>query len=739
LFTLLIPSITVDLSFYPLLNAQEPLVDRYLKLNKELQLGKRLFVLLEGKEETLPEALITLKEQLEKRPDIEQVLYPPTMEWVEENAPWAITDKQFESWVSVSSNPKQLDLISDLQKTLEEKKSQLTKFQKKTENSRVALVILAEDPMNQTVGKSSYIEIEKYITKIMAEKDIATATTGLPAITSEDQARTFDRMKLLSPLSLLFVLLLLRTVEKRISHLLLISIPMLAALGATVGIVGSVTGKITMLETVFGVMIFGLGVDFALHLISRMREERQNHSLEIALQKTLSGTGKGVIVGGITTIGAFAIISTAPDPEALHLGLSGSIGLMLCLILMITVLPAAWVLLDKNNNLPPAKPLDFSWIAKLTNLSVQYPGKTVIFLFAFSGSMLLGFKNFHIQTDLQKIFNREVPALEANRKLQQRYGFNYNPWVFQAETMEDVRRIQAAAEKVPFISRVDSLALIFPKNAKERHRRLVDTKQKRLLQKKSTMSMISVAALRGDDRVLDLLRGHQLLEKAEELGPPQIDSLPDFLKTQLITKTGKHLVLAYPQKASLDGEILHLERLELEKIDPNVASLGTAVEGVLFVERPWLTRVFSSILVFVTLLLYFDNRNFRYIILTLLPVFFGCSTTFGILCWLNLEFNPITLMALPLILGLGIDDGIHVVHRMREEPEQSASQAAIHVGNPILMTTLTSCASFGTLLLTDHPGMESMALVLIIGLPLCLIASITLLPAAAVLMKLKSP
>jgi hypothetical protein len=87
---------------------------------------------------------------------------------------------------------------------------------------------------------------------------------------------------------------------------------------------------------------------------------------------------------------------------------------------------------------------------------------------------------------------------------------------------------------------------------------------------------------------------------------------------------------------------------------------------------------------------------------------------------------------------MGVDDGIHVVHRIREhfaeEGHAAITHAAAAVGRAITFTTLTTCASFGVLLFTDHPGLESMALVMLIGLPLCLLASVSTLPAAAVLL-----
>ncbi|MDX1384985.1 MAG: MMPL family transporter, partial [Thermoanaerobaculia bacterium] len=73
----------------------------------------------------------------------------------------------------------------------------------------------------------------------------------------------------------------------------------------------------------------------------------------------------------------------------------------------------------------------------------------------------------------------------------------------------------------------------------------------------------------------------------------------------------------------------------------------------------------------------------------------------------------------------------HVVHRIRESGGERPDLAAGRVGTAILMTTATTCASFSVLLFTDHAGLESMALVMLVGLPLSLLASVTTLPALA--------
>jgi hypothetical protein len=125
-------------------------------------------------------------------------------------------------------------------------------------------------------------------------------------------------------------------------------------------------------------------------------------------------------------------------------------------------------------------------------------------------------------------------------------------------------------------------------------------------------------------------------------------------------------------------------------------------------------------------------------VLALVPVLGASVVTLGLLSLADLGFNTVTLVAVPLLLGLGIDDGIHIVHRMLEEPDRPLEFIVDAVGRSIALTTATTCASVSTLLFTRHPGLESMAILLLVGLPLCLLASVTLLPACAVLMHAQS-
>ena len=82
-----------------------------------------------------------------------------------------------------------------------------------------------------------------------------------------------------------------------------------------------------------------------------MREEHQKYDFETALLNTTLGAGPAIIAGAITTIGAFFLIGLAEDPVPNILGFPVT-GLITCLILMLTLLPAIWVVLYRNQEVP---------------------------------------------------------------------------------------------------------------------------------------------------------------------------------------------------------------------------------------------------------------------------------------------------------------------------------------------------------------------------------------------------
>jgi predicted RND superfamily exporter protein len=130
-------------------------------------------------------------------------------------------------------------------------------------------------------------------------------------------------------------------------------------------------------------------------------------------------------------------------------------------------------------------------------------------------------------------------------------------------------------------------------------------------------------------------------------------------------------------------------------------------------------------------------RDVRDVALALAPVLVGSGATFGVFLWFNLHMSVLTSAVLPVILGLGVDEGIHVVERLRQYGvrDDATIQLAVEgVGRAIFLTTATTCVSFVVLLFTNHAGLEGISWFMLLGMPLCLVASVTVLPAVAKLL-----
>jgi len=116
-----------------------------------------------------------------------------------------------------------------------------------------------------------------------------------------------------------------------------------------------------------------------------------------------------------------------------------------------------------------------------------------------------------------------------------------------------------------------------------------------------------------------------------------------------------------------------------------------------------------------------------YTLLVILPVGLGMLQLFGIMGILDVPLHPANMIVLPLILGIGVDNGVHIVHdyrRQRGPYHMTASTA-----NAIVITSLTTMVGFGSLMIASHRGLQSLGRVLTIGVSCCLFASLIMLPA----------
>jgi predicted RND superfamily exporter protein len=209
-----------------------------------------------------------------------------------------------------------------------------------------------------------------------------------------------------------------------------------------------------------------------------------------------------------------------------------------------------------------------------------------------------------------------------------------------------------------------------------------------------------------------------------------IENLPDDIRERYISpKSGKLLITVYPKSNIWEERNLRKFYSESMKVSERVT--GTPVIMLLFIdlmkEKGRIAIMLGAIAIVLFLLA--DFRSTKYTIFAIIPLMVGAFWMVGAMAALGMKFNIVNFMCLPLILGIGIDDGVHILHRYRKEGRLSIPAVLKYTGRAILLTSLTTMIGFGSMGLASHRGTASMGQVLFLGVGACFLSSAFVLPA----------
>ncbi|KAA3609287.1 MAG: multidrug RND transporter [Calditrichaeota bacterium] len=212
--------------------------------------------------------------------------------------------------------------------------------------------------------------------------------------------------------------------------------------------------------------------------------------------------------------------------------------------------------------------------------------------------------------------------------------------------------------------------------------------------------------------------------------PITIDDIPEDIKDRFVSHDGKKfLVTIYPKEQVWNLEFLERFTQQMQKLDPRV----TGVAPIFYILIDIIAQdgkkaaALTIVVVFVILLL--DFRKIHYAILAMIPLIIGAIWMLGTMHLFGLQLTMVNLMGLPLIIGIGIDDGVHILHRYRVEGAGKIRTVFSSTGKAVLLTSLTTMLAFGSLVFATYRGLGSLGIALFIGVGACFLSSIIILPA----------
>ncbi|MCA9036919.1 MAG: MMPL family transporter [Planctomycetaceae bacterium] len=136
-----------------------------------------------------------------------------------------------------------------------------------------------------------------------------------------------------------------------------------------------------------------------------------------------------------------------------------------------------------------------------------------------------------------------------------------------------------------------------------------------------------------------------------------------------------------------------------------------------------------------------DSRNLRDTLFALLPPIAGGAILLGVMALCGWDLNPVNLIVLPLVLGIGVDNGIHLLHDYRRQLQRGSVEysPSADTVNGILLTSMTSIVGFGSLMISAHRGLFSVGVLLATGIAACLYVALIPLPAVLSLVARHQP
>lgn len=624
--------------------------------------------------------------------------------------------------------------------------------------------------------------VRDQIREVEGRLGVEVRLTGEPAL-KEDEAQAAARSLVASSLaSLSSVLALFLFAFRRRSLPLLGVVCLVLSIFWTLAWARITVHYMTIVSTSFTAILIGLGVDFAIHLISRFEERsRICDSPREALIQAADEVASGVLTGALTTSAAFFSMLLVGFPAFQGLGVIAGGGILLAVLETFTLLPAVILLRTRDEPYPIAdEPCPgegfFRWMA---NRIMGSPSVGVMMALAICVVCLGPASRLRFDTNLLRMNDPEAESMQLQDLFLHDFGFspaqNAITYESPANMVQGVRRLREESpiglveslapllptepgRNQPEIEQIQTLLEQIPPLPEEVHpdprarsqaaERLAEgVSQLRLLYlaRKQPAAAMAAHLLHGDlvrlqaggpgieereRQVLDALRDYLTDLRASSGSPP---NLPIHLDPEILERfrpADRYAVFLAPSlDVRQDEEAQRFTRLT-ERVAEETGGEPTGLvvltrHVVSMLENGYAETCLYSALA-VAILLFLDLRRLDLTLVALGVCGMGILALRASLTFHGVPLNAANFIAIPLLLGVGVDNAVHVLHPwMRGVPLEEVLGCT---GRPITMNALTSTLGFGGLLFADHQGLYSLGWAMAVGVLWCLVATFLLLP-----------
>lgn len=625
--------------------------------------------------------------------------------------------------------------------------------------------------------------------------------TGLPAIVADETHIVSRDVAVTSLVATVGILALFIFGFRSVRQTVLGLPPLLIGLALTLAFVRLAFGSLNLVTAAFIATLLGLGIDFAVHLLSRYNElRRKGAEVGEAAEQAIMGAGPGILTGALTTSGAFIALALNDFLAFSQLGIITGVGLIFVLATTLTLMPAMLVLprLRGLQGKGAKRPRRGAPRLDLPGLVVRHPWVFVAAGVAVAGFLLLRAQRVPWSYDYIKLMPQKLTSVRTLELVTERTDYSAGVAAVEARSLEEARQMAARLRSRPTVRRVDSVTAYIPDHQREKLaalqelRPILDHAPHRATSGPVDLAALSAALTELSDALEDarfearrggakaeagllapplaalgrlrqavkqvpaaeaasrltalqaelfkgLDEGVRILRENVEARPVTVErllaQLPTGLRDRLYHRGGRYAVYVYPARSIGDKDFLERFVGDVRAVSAQATGFPvTHWESSRAIEKGFRDASIAASIALLLLLLV-DFRSLRFTLLAVAPLSIGIAWMWGSMSLMGMEYTYVNIIAFPLIIGIGVASGVHILHRYRQEGTRDVAPVVRFTGMAVFLSAATTMVGFGSLALAQHQGAAGLGVLLLVGVGSCLLSATLFLPALLQLLR----
>ncbi|SEN33806.1 hypothetical protein SAMN05444354_13833 [Stigmatella aurantiaca] len=579
------------------------------------------------------------------------------------------------------------------------------------------MVVLLLKPKGSSADLNYAKKVVGQVEAFLAQQDLSKYGPGFTTAITGNYKKKIDQQKVItgdlgraSGIALVLLVLYLAFHFRSAWSVAFTMAPVVASLSWTYGFVGAVYGQVNLLTGFLGAVLGGLGVEHGIHLLGRyatLRSEGQD-SLA-AVRESFRHTGFSALIAAVVAALTFLSLSISEFIAFREFGVIAAIGMVLSIVSYVLILPAMLGLASRLGWTPGVHEASAGPLAVLARWLPQHYRAVSIVVGVGMVALISQAWRVSFNYDSTKLDDVSLPSVRLDRRMDKILGYSQSPVVVltdtQAQELEVVRELKARKEKQGKDSTIDFVGSVAD---------LVPEKQ----QEKQAILQAIHRKLEGLDlsRLSDTVRPD--VERALKMSAAQPfdrSTLPDAVRRQFEGMSGGDaggVVLVYAAVNLADGAGTRRFAKEVRGLQlPDGSSVSATGESLILADILDMVahdgpEILAAAVLSVLVAMWITLGRLRTALICMMPTLVSVAGLVGLMAILDLQFNYLNLVVLPVLVGTTVDAGVHLVQRLGE-PDSDFISVYAETGRAITGGLLTSAIGFLALILARHPGLNS--------------------------------